>query len=118
MKKNVYGIVSLLIYLVLEGCIPGERTFMEQDRYLGYGNERLPPTYQLGFARPPIPGSPELFNLPQTTEPGPYYRPVMNHFFAPTTKCLPITANIQGFCNNINFIRINESFFRSRRDLL
>ncbi len=119
MKKNIYRILCLVVNLsALGGCITGGPSYMERDQYLGSRNTHLPATYQLGLFRAPIPGSPEMFGLPQTTEPGPFYQPQMNHFFSPTTKCSPITANIRGLCGNINFIRVNETFFRTKRNQL
>lgn len=81
----------------------------------GYRNQALPPTYQLGLYRLPVPGSPEIFGLPQTTEPGPFYRPAMNHYFAPTSVCLPYNVDLPGACGNINFIRVNERALSSLR---
>ncbi len=80
--------------------------FSAQDPNSGYRS--MPPTYKAGLYRPPIPGSPELFGLPSTHEPGFFGTTARNHYNQPENTCLVSDPNLDGVCINLDYVVINE----------
>lgn len=114
-SRAYYKLIIVMSFLMIIACSTKELDPAYRDaRNYHQGYYVLPAAYQAGPYRSPAPGSPELFGLPETSEPGFYGSTRSNHYFSPNNACLPNHPDVEGVCANVPYLIINEKALKRK----